>query len=94
MDEVAARPVGAVAGDPVFLAELGLVLAVAHHVLPQLVLAVGELAELAVQAGALLLEVPADLGLEPGVGAAVGPVHEVLAVQEVTVLKIGNLCYR
>ena len=37
----------------------------------QLVLAVGELAELAAKASALLLEVSADLGLEPWVGAAV-----------------------
>ena len=66
--EVAARTVGAVAGDPVLLAQHRLVLAVAHHVAAQLVLAVGELAEVAVQAGALLLEVAADLGLEAAVG--------------------------
>jgi hypothetical protein len=70
--EVAAQTVGAVAGDPVLLAQLRLVLAVAHHVAAQLVLAVGELAEVAVQAGALLLEAAAVLGLEVRVEAVVG----------------------
>ena len=79
MNEVAARSVGAVSSDPVLLAELGLVLGVPGHVPLHLVLAVRELAELAVEAGALLLEVPADLGLEPWVGAAVAGVEEVLA---------------
>jgi len=81
MYEVAARSIGAVAGDPVLLAQLGLVLAVPHHVLPQLVVTVRELAEVAVKAGPLLLEVAADLCLEPGVDvdAAVGLVDVVLA---------------
>jgi len=68
VDEVAAGAIGTVASDPVLLAQLRLVLRVAHHVLPQLVFAVGELTKPPVHAGALLLEVPADLGLEPRVG--------------------------
>ena len=71
VDKVATRPIGAVASHPILLTRLRLVLGVPHDVPPQLVLPMSKLAEVAVEAGALLLEVAADLGLEPGVGALV-----------------------
>ena len=67
MDKVAARAIGTVAGHPILLARLRLVLGVPHNVSSQLVHSMSKLAEVAVEAGALLLEVAADLGLEPGV---------------------------
>jgi len=70
VDEVAPGAVGTVATDPVLLAELGLVLVVPDHVLPELVLPMGKLTQLSVEAGSFLLEVAADLGLEPRVGVA------------------------
>lgn len=62
VDEVAARPVGAEADGVESAAELGLVLGVAGEA-PQLVDAVGELALVAVLAGAVLLEGAAQLRL-------------------------------
>jgi len=70
VDEVAPGAVGTVATDPVLLAELGLVLVVPDHVLPELMLPMGKLTQLSVEAGSLLLEVATDLGLEPGIGIA------------------------
>ncbi len=67
MEEVAARPIGTVAVDPVLLAELRLVLVLLARV-PHLVAAVGKLALVAVEAGALLLEVATDLSLETRIG--------------------------
>ena len=71
VDKVATRPIGTVASHPILLTRLRLVLGVPHNVPPQLVLPMSKLAEVAIQAGALLLEVAADLGLEPGIGALV-----------------------
>ena len=71
MDKVATGPIGAVASHPILLTRLSLVLGVPHNVPPQLVLPMRKLAEVAIEAGALLLEVAANLGLEPGVGALI-----------------------
>ena len=71
MDKVAPRPICTVASNPILLTRLRLVLGVPHDVPPQLVLPMSKLAEVAVEAGALLLEVAADLSLEPGVGALI-----------------------
>ena len=71
VDKVAARPIGTVTSHPILLARLGLVLGVPHNVPPQLMLPMSKLAEVAVEAGALLLEVAANLGLEAGVGTLV-----------------------
>ena len=54
----------------------------------ELVLPVGKLAELAVEAGSLLLEVPADLCLEARVGALVTCVRDIDALAEAA--KAGN----
>ncbi len=67
MQEVASGPVDAVSGDPVLLAQLGLVLGVPHHV-PEFSASVSELALVPVDAPQALLEVPAYLGLVPGIG--------------------------
>ena len=71
VDKVAAWPIGAVASYPILLARLSLVLGVPDNVPSQLVLAMSKLAEIAVEAGALLLEVATDLGLETGVGTLI-----------------------
>ena len=71
VDKVATRPIGAVARHPILLTRLRLVLGVPHNVPPQLVLPMRKLAEVAIEAGVLLLEVAANLGLEPGVGTLV-----------------------
>ena len=67
VDKVAARPIGAVASHPIFLARLGLVLRVPYNISPKLMLPMSKLAEVAIEAGALLLEVATDLGLKPRV---------------------------
>ena len=71
MNKIAAGSISTIARHPILLTRLGLVLGVPHHIAPQLVLAVGKLAEVPIEAGALLLEVAANLGLEPGVGTLV-----------------------
>ena len=67
MDKVGARPIGAVASNPILLARLSLVLGVPYNIPSQLMLSMSKLAEVAIEAGALLLEVAADLSLETGV---------------------------
>ena len=67
MDKVAAGPIGAVASYPILLARLSLVLSVPHNIPSQLMLSMSKLAEVAIEASALLLEVAADLSLETGV---------------------------
>ena len=67
VNKVAARPIGAVASHPIFLARLGLVLRVPYNISPKLMLPMSKLAEVAIEAGALLLEVATDLGLKPRV---------------------------
>jgi len=92
VDEVAARAVSAVSGDPELLTELGLVLVVSHHVLgnvhvtilhPQFISAVGKLAKISIQTSALLLVVSADLGLEPRVVGGILLLLLVVVVQPV-----------
>jgi len=70
VEKIAARSVGAVAVDPVLLAQLGLVLVLLAGV-AHLVAAMGELALMAVQAGAFLLEIAADFRLEARIGGVV-----------------------
>jgi len=62
MKKVASWAVGAVPGHPVFLAMLGLVLGIAHH-LPQLSAPVSKLALVAVHAPGLFLEVATHFSL-------------------------------
>ena len=71
VDKVAPRPICTVASNPILLTRLRLVLGVPHNVPPQLMFTMSKLAKIAVEAGALLLEVAANLGLEPGVGTLV-----------------------
>ena len=82
MNKIAAGSISTVACHPILLTRLGLVLGVPHHIAPKLVLAVGKLAEIPIEAGALLLEVAADLGLEAGVGALVTCVRDVDTLAE------------
>jgi len=72
VDEVAPGSVGTISIDPILLAQLGLVLVVPHNVLSELVFTVGKLTQFAVETVPLLLEVAADLGLEPGIRGAAG----------------------
>ena len=88
MNKIAAGSISTIACHPILLTRLGLVLGVPHHIAPQLVLAVGKLAEVPIEAGALLLEVPADLGLEAGVGALVTCVRDIDTLAEAA--KAGN----
>ena len=88
MNKIAARSIGTIARHPVLLTGLGLVLGVPHHIAPQLVLAVGKLAEVPIKAGALLLEVATDLSLEAGVGALVTCVRDIDTLAEAA--KAGN----
>ena len=88
MDKVAARAIGTVASHPILLARLRLVLGVPHNVSSQLVHSMSKLAEVAVEAGALLLKVAADLGLEAGVGALVTCVRDIDTLAEAA--KAGN----
>ena len=88
MNKIAAGSISTIACHPILLTRLGLVLGVPHHIAPQLVLAVGKLAEVAIEAGALLLEVPADLCLEARVGALVTCVRDIDALTEAA--KAGN----
>jgi len=66
VQEVAARPVRAVAGYPVLLTALGLVLVVLANI-SHLLIPMGKLAEVPVETLTLLFEVPADFCLKPGV---------------------------
>merc|ERR1712227_1102356 len=66
VEEVASRTIGAVSSDPVLLTPLGLVLAVLANI-PHLLFPMSELTEVSVQTMTFLLEVSADLSLEPGV---------------------------
>ena len=88
MNKIAAGSISTIACHPILLTRLGLVLGVPHHIAPQLVLAVGKLAEVPIEAGALLLEVAADLGLEAGVGALVTCVRDIDTLAEAA--KAGN----
>ena len=88
MNKIAARSISTIASHPILLTRLGLVLGVPHHIAPQLVLAVGKLAEVPIEAGALLLKVAADLGLEAGVGALVTCVRDIDTLAEAA--KAGN----
>ena len=58
------------------------------HTHPEFVLSVSKLTELPVEAGSLLLEVAADLGLEAGVGALVTCVRDIDTLAEAA--KAGN----
>ena len=88
MNKIAAGSISTIACHPILLTRLCLVLGVPHHIAPQLVLAVGKLAEVPIEAGALLLEVAADLGLEAGVGALVTCVRDIDTLAEAA--KAGN----
>jgi len=72
VNEVTSCSIGTVSSNPELLAEFGLVFAVPHNIMPELILPMGKLTMIAVLAGSFLPEVPTELRLEPRIDAGAG----------------------